>query len=82
MWTMRLMAKKGCQLLDRTIDTRTATQIRTALENLLGTETLYTFIDVDETSYNVLVNDMDQSSWVVNKDDVNEDEVVLTLIEA
>jgi hypothetical protein len=82
MWTMRLLAKKGCQLLDRTVDSRSATTIREALEDLLSTQTLYAFTDVDETAYTVLVNDIDQSSWVVQKDDVNEDEVILTLIEA
>lgn len=82
MWTMRLLAKKNCQLLDRTTDTRTALQIREALEDLMSTQSLYTFIDVDETNYTVLVNDIDQASWVIQKDDTNEDEIVITIIEA
>lgn len=81
-WTMRLRAKKSLQLFDRTLEARTATQIRSDLETLMSTQSLYTYVDVDGTSYNVLVNDIDQSSWVVNSDDVNEDEVVITLIEA
>ncbi len=82
MWTMRLKAKKGLILLDKTAETRTATQIRSNLEDLLSTRQLYTFVDIDATSYNVLVNDIDQNSWVVNQDDVNEDEVIISLLEA
>lgn len=81
-WNMRLKAKKGQVLLDRTAETRTATEIRTALEGLLNTEQLYTFVDVDGTSYSVLVVDTDQNSWVINQSDVSEDEVVLSLLEA
>lgn len=81
-WTMRIKAKTACQLLDKTEDSRTAAQIRTALEALMETQTLYTFVDVDETSYSVLLNDIDQSSWVVNKDTANEDEIILSLLEA
>ncbi len=82
MWTMRLRAKKALQLFDRSTESRTATQIRANLEDLMSSQSLYAFVDVDGTSYTVLVNDIDQSSWVVNSDDVNEDEVVITLIEA
>jgi hypothetical protein len=82
MWTMRLLAKTDCQLLDRTTDTRTAVQIREALEDLMSTQSLYTFVDIDETSYTVLVNEIDQTSWVIQKDDANEDEIVITVIEA
>lgn len=82
MWTMRLRAKKNLQLFDRSTEARTATQIRSNLEDLMSSQSLYTFVDVDSTSYTVLVQDIDQSSWVVNSDDVNEDEIVLTLIEA
>ena len=82
MWTMRLLAKTNCQLLDRTTDSRTAEDIRTALEDLMSTQSLYTYIDVDETSYTVLVNEIDQNSWVIQKDDANEDEVIITLIQA
>lgn len=82
MWTMRLRAKKALQLFDRSTEARTATQIRSNLEDLMSSQSLYTFVDVDSTSYTVLVQDIDQSSWVVNSDDVNEDEVVITLLEA
>lgn len=82
MWTMRLRAKKSLQLFDRSTEARTATQIRSNLEDLMSSQSLYTFVDIDSTSYTVLVQDIDQSSWVVNSDDVNEDEVVITLIEA
>lgn len=79
---MRLMAKKNCQLLDRTTDSRTAEQVRATLEALMDTETLYAYVDIDGTSYNVLMTDIDQNSWVVNQDATNEDEVVITLLEA
>jgi hypothetical protein len=82
LWTMRLLAKSKMVLLDKTVETLTATQIRTALEGLLNTQQIYTFIDVDGTNYSVIVNDIDQSSWVVNQSDVNEDEIILTLLEA
>lgn len=82
MWTMRLKAKKDLTLFDKTTETRTATQIRSNLEDLLNSQQLYAFVDIDGTSYNVLVNDIDETSWVVNQDDVNEDEVVITLLEA
>ena len=81
-WIMRLLAKKGLMLLDKTAESRTATQIRTDLEGLMGTQQLYEFVDIDGTTYTVLVNDIDQNSWVVNPDDVNEDEIVLSLLEA
>jgi hypothetical protein len=81
-WTMRLYAKDNLMLLDKSEETRTATQIRAALEALMDTETLYAYVDVDGTSYNVLVTDIDQNSWVVNQDTVQETEIVLTLLEA
>lgn len=81
-WTMRLLAKKNCQLLDRTTDTRSATTIRSALEDLMSTQSLYAYTDIDGTSYTVLVNEVDQTSWVIQKDDVSEDEIVVTIIEA
>ena len=81
-WTMRIKAKDDLSLLDRTTDSRTASQIRTALEGLMDSQTLYTFTDIDETSYSVLINDIDQSSWVVNKDTANEDEIIISLLEA
>lgn len=82
MWTMRLRAKKSLQLFDRSTEARTATQIRSNLEDLMSSQSLYAFVDIDSTSYTVLVNDIDQSSWVVNSDDVSEDEIIITLIEA
>jgi hypothetical protein len=81
-WNLRLLAKTNIKLLDKTAETRTAAQIRTALEGLMNTKTLYTYVDIDGTSYNVLVTDTDQTSWVVNQDTANEDEVILTLLEA
>lgn len=81
-WTIRVKAKKNCRLLDGTIDTRTPTQIRTAVDGLLDTEQLYDFVDVDGSEYSVLVNEVDSTSWVINQDDVNEDEILLSLLEA
>lgn len=82
MWTMRLMAKKNLVLLDKSLESRTATTIRSDLEALLSSQQLYTFVDIDGTSYSVLFYDLDQTSWVVNQGDVNEDEVAITLLEA
>jgi len=81
-WTMRLLAIKNLRLADGTVETRTAGQIRTDLEDSQGLNSLITYKDIDGTEYQVLFNDIDQSSWVVNLDDVNEDEVVVSLIEA
>lgn len=81
-WTLRLKAKKNMRLLDNTFESRTAEEIRSDLEDLLSTQQLYTYVDIDGTSYNVLVTDIDNTSWVVNQEDVNEDEVLITLLEA
>lgn len=81
-WNMRLKAKKNLKLADDTTDSRSASTIRSELEALMETETLYTFVDIDGTSYSVLVNDIDQTTWVINPDDVSEDEIVLNLLEA
>ena len=81
-WNMRLKLKENIFLLDGTQETRTAAQMRTALENLLSTQSLYTFVDIDETSYTVMVVNEDQSSWVINKDTTNEDEINISLLEA
>lgn len=81
-WNLRLKAKSNLSLADGTQETRSATTIRTDLEALMNSKTLYTFVDVDGTSHNVMVNNIDQPSWVVNPDDVNEDEIALTLLEA
>jgi hypothetical protein len=81
-WTLRLKAKKNLCLLDNSYETRSAETIRTDLESLLGSERLYNYSDVDGTTYAVLVTDIDGTSWVVNQNDVNEDEVVLTILEA
>lgn len=81
-WNLRLKAKQGMILLDKTTDARTAEQIRGTLEALMNSQQLYTYVDIDGTSYDVLVNDIDQTSWVINQDTTNEDEVLLTLLEA
>ena len=81
-WNMRLMAKKSLQLLDKTEETLTATQIRSNLETAQSATQLITFIDVDATSYSVLFQDITQDPWVLNQDDVLEDQVSVTLIQA
>lgn len=81
-WNMRLMAKKELQLLDKTAETLTATQIRSNLETAQSATQLITFIDVDATSYSVLFQDITQDPWVINQDDVLEDQVSVTLIQA
>lgn len=81
-WNIRLALKENIHLLDDSLETRTAAQMRTALEGLLTDKTLFTFVDVDGTSYNVMVVNQDQASWVINQDTTNEDEINLTLLEA
>lgn len=81
-WTFRIKAKKNLRLLDGTLETRTAEEIRADIEALYADQKLYRFVDVDGTAYNVLLNDLDTQSWVVNQDDVNEEEIALTLLEA
>ena len=81
-WTMKLKAKKNMKLLDNSDESRTAEQIRATLEDLLVTQQLYNFVDVDGTNYSVLVNDIDNTSWVINQNDTNEDEIVVSLLEA
>lgn len=81
-WTMRIKAKKHLRLLDQTFDERDAEGIREDLESLLNTQQLYYYTDVDGETYSVLVNDIDGASWVVNSGDVNEDEVLISLLEA
>lgn len=81
-WTMRLKAKKNLVLADGTQESRTASQVRSHLEALMGTEQLYNFVDIDGTTYSVLVNDVNEPSWVINPDDINEDEVIVNLLQA
>lgn len=81
-WNLRLKAKSNLVLADNTTESRSAATIRSDLESLMNTQTLYTFVDVDGTSHNVLVNDIDQTSWVINPADVSEDEIALSLLEA
>lgn len=83
-WTLRLKAKKDLRLLDNSFEPRTAIQIREDLENLLNSEQLYLFTDINGVTYTVLTNDVDNSSWVINQlnDGVAEDEVIVNLLEA
>lgn len=81
-WNLRLLLKENINLLDNSLENRTAATMRSAIENLLSSQTLYTFVDIDATSYNVLVVDTDQTSWVINQDATNEDEINITLLEA
>lgn len=81
-WTLRLKAKKNLTLLDQTIESRSADQIRTDLESLLDDQQLYFYTDIDGVTYNVLVNEIDNTSWVVNAGDVTEDEVIVNLLQA
>lgn len=82
LWTFRVLAKKSLQLLDKTAEARTATTIRSDLETAQSAQKLVTFVDVDGTSYNALFSEIDQASWVVNQDDVNEDEIAVSLLQA
>jgi hypothetical protein len=83
-WNIKIKAVKNLRLLDGTFETRTAEQIRQDIEELLGSEQLYVYNDVNGETFNVLVHDIDTSSWVVNQseNDINEEEVALTLLES
>jgi len=81
-WTLRVKATKHLRLLDNSLEPRTSEQIRADLEDLFSSQQLYRFTDVDGVSYNVLMNDLDTQSWVINQNDVNEEEVAITLLEA
>ena len=83
-WTLRLKAKKNLRLLDNTLDSRTSEEIRENLEALLASQQLYLFTDIDGTTYSVLTNDIDNTSWVINQlnGDLPEDEVIISLLEA
>lgn len=82
LWTMRVVAKKRLMLLDKTVSSDSATTIRTNLETAQNSSALVTFIDVDGTNYSALFDSIDQSSWVVNQSDVNENEILISLLEA
>lgn len=82
LWTMRVLAKKSLQLLDKTAESRSATTIRSDIESAQSAQKLVTFVDIDGISYNALFSEIDQASWVVNQDDVNEDEIAISLLQA
>ncbi len=82
MWNIRLLVKKDLQLLDKTTHTKTAAEMRADLESAQEGVSLITFQDVNETEYTVLFHDLDNSSWVINQEDTNENQVSVTLIEA
>ena len=82
LWNMRIQAKTLQGLLDRTRDTLTADQIRSAIETAQNSQALVTFVDVDGTSYSALFDSLDADSWVINQGDTNEDTIQITLLEA
>lgn len=81
-WTLRVKAEKNLKLLDKTTESRSANEIRTHLEDLLYSKSLFSFTDVDGSEYTVLVTGLDTGSWVVNQNDVNENEVAITILES
>ena len=82
MWTMRLVAKTNCVLLDKTVDTRSAATIRAALEGDIAQNQLIAFTDVDGTEYTCLFHQLDESSWVIDQANANENSVAVTLLES
>ena len=80
-WNFRVKAKKNLVLRDNTVESSTATQLRTAAEAVLSTPSVYAFYDVDGTLYNVIPVEIDQTNWVINPDDINEDEIAISLLE-
>ena len=81
-WTIRIKAKDKLRLLDGTLETRTPDQIRADIEELFANQQLYSYVDVDGSQHSVLMNDLDTQSWVINSEDLNEEEVAITLLEA
>ncbi len=81
-WTLRIKATKNLRLLDGTLESRTADGIRQDIEDLFSTQQLFNYVDIDGTTHTVLMNDLDTQSWVINQSDINEEEVVITMLEA
>lgn len=81
-WTMRLKVEKDMRLLDKTTESRNLSTIRSDIEQFLSNKSLLTYTDADGSAYTVLVTDVDTTSWVINQNDVNENEVVVTMLEA
>lgn len=82
LWNLRVLAKKNLQLADGTLEPRTAAEIRQDLEDAQNSQGLVQFIDADGIEYTTLFTDVDQTSWVLNPADENEDELVVSLREA
>lgn len=80
-WTMKIKATQALRLLDGSTEPRSAEGIRQDIENLLGTEQLYVYVDQNGEVFNVLVHDVDTSSWVINSSTVSEEEIALTLLQ-
>jgi hypothetical protein len=88
-WNLRLLikgtsTKDKIVLLDKTQDSRSAADLRSAIETAQDSNQLIEFIDIDGTHYTVLFNSLDENSWVVNNTeaDYNENGVAITLLEA
>jgi len=81
-WDFRVLAKESLKLRDRTESADNAATIRSNLETSLAGTQLVTFTDVDAVDYTVLLNDAEQSQWVINPDTANEDMISVSLIEA
>jgi hypothetical protein len=88
-WNLRLLIKGTSTkdrmiLLDKSQESSSAANLRTAIELAQNSDSLITFYDIDGTAYTVLFNSLDEASWVVNNttNDYNENSVAISLLEA
>lgn len=81
-WTFRILAKAGLHLLDKSVETKTAAQIRAAVDASAATDGLVTFIDIDGTSHDCLFNDTSNEPWVIDEAVENENMITINLVEA
>lgn len=81
-WNLRVLAKEKLQYRDRTTSADNAATIRSTIEASKSGTQLVTFTDIDGTDYTVLFQDIDQSVWTVDDNNLGEDLISVSLIEA
>jgi len=60
----------------------TARTLHNTILTMKQTKSLFTFVDIDENSYNVLFHQYQADNFVVNQTDGIENDVPITLLEA
>ncbi len=81
-WNLRILAKEKLNFRDRTTSPDNAATIRSKIEGSKEGTRLVVFTDINGTDYTVLFQDIDQSVWTVDDNNVGEDLVSVSLIEA